>query len=297
MMEQKIPNFFGEKGMTSTSANHLANIAKEVIQDKEAELAALQFYTKSVELFGSEKKVLQHGYTDLKRIKTLIEDTAKMYAFCAWAREAIKRKDAMLQQLETMGNIEYCQLMGIELPVVPQPKEPPTAETFLDEMTVKERNEYYTVEAYAATYGKHIHPDGDVSSARASLLHYSKNPSEVHGNGRDAMVYTHEPSVSTEELDKTFFELQSNYREIEARLNNTKAHIQNDIKQRTLEQQNAYEAELEEYRKKTDDITNARKRYVIEQRAFVGNLKIVIPDHLRDTYDYLNALGKEKKND
>ena len=296
-MEQKIPNFFGEKGMTSTSANHLANIAKEVIQDKEAELAALQFYTKSVELIDSEKKVLQHGYTDLGRIKGLIEDIARMYAFCAWAREAIKRKDAMLQEIEAMGNVEYCQLKDIEMPIPPQAKEMPTAETCLDQMTVKERNEYYTVEAFAATYGKHIHPDGDVSLARANLLHYSKNPSEIQGNGRDAMVYTYEPSVTTEQLDKTFFELQSSYRETEARLNNLKAHIQNDIKKQSLELQNEYEAELEEYRKKIEDITNERKRYVIEQRAFVGNLKIVIPEHLRETYDYLNALGKENKNE
>lgn len=294
-MEQTIPNFFGERGMTSTSANHLANIAKEAIQDKEAELAAVQFFAESVELLNTDKKVLHKGYAQLDRINVLIEDIARMYAFSAWAREAIRRKDDMLKEIEQVDNLQYCKIMDLEMPLVPDVPKPVTDDELLDAMTVKERNEYYTIEAFAATYGKHIHRDGDISRARAELQRVAKQPTSIQGNGRDAIVHTFTPVVDEEQLDRTFFVLQDRYRSHEARLNNIKAHLANKRKELQLQRQNDYEAAFKDYNNKVQEITNARTRYVIETRAMIANLKIVIPDSLRATYDYLNALGKEEK--
>ena len=142
-MEQNIPNFFAEKGMTSTSANHLANIAKEVIRDKETELAAIRFYSESVELINSEKKLLKEGYNKPERIGQLIEEIAAMYSFSAWAREAIKRKDEMLNELEAMDNVKYCHRMGIELPTHPISYPEPTEQDVLDEMNMSYVERYF----------------------------------------------------------------------------------------------------------------------------------------------------------
>ncbi len=296
-MEQNIPNFFAEKGMTSTSANHLANIAKEVIRDKETELAAIRFYSESVELLNSEKKLLKEGYNKPERIGQLIEEIAAMYSFSAWAREAIKRKDEMLNELEAMDNVKYCHRMGIELPTHPISYPEPTEQDVLDEMNIKERNEYYTLEAFAATYGKHIHPDGDIAQARLDLQRVAKSPSTVQGVGRDAMVYTYEPTVSVDKVDSTFFALQSQYRAFEARLNRIKAQIATTLKNKKLQAIAAFEDTMKEYNRALEEITLERRRYVTEQRAVVANLKIAIPESLRATYDFLNSLGKEEKRD
>ena len=45
--------FFGNHGLTSTSANHLANIAKEKIVSNEAKLKNLNFVTTTVDIVGS----------------------------------------------------------------------------------------------------------------------------------------------------------------------------------------------------------------------------------------------------
>lgn len=43
----------GGRGLTSTSANHVANMAKEMIRILEARLAAMVFYSTEVSLIGS----------------------------------------------------------------------------------------------------------------------------------------------------------------------------------------------------------------------------------------------------
>lgn len=40
--------FFGEKGLTSTSANHIANMAKEFIQVKSAMVEHLRFVNRNL---------------------------------------------------------------------------------------------------------------------------------------------------------------------------------------------------------------------------------------------------------
>ena len=58
--------FFGKHGITSTSANHLANIAKELIADNEAKLKNITFVTTTIDIVGStaSDKTISRGYTE-----------------------------------------------------------------------------------------------------------------------------------------------------------------------------------------------------------------------------------------
>ena len=59
--------FYGEHGLTSTSANHLANIAQEKIVSNEAQLKNLNFVTTTVDIVGSPAdsgKVINKGYDE-----------------------------------------------------------------------------------------------------------------------------------------------------------------------------------------------------------------------------------------
>ena len=61
--------FFGEHGLTSTSANHLANIAQEKIVSNEAKLKNLNFVTTTVDIVGSPEnsgKVINKGYDETR---------------------------------------------------------------------------------------------------------------------------------------------------------------------------------------------------------------------------------------
>jgi hypothetical protein len=50
--------FFGEGGITSTSANHCANVAKEMYQYLQNELFLMKLYTTEVSLIDSSEKKL-----------------------------------------------------------------------------------------------------------------------------------------------------------------------------------------------------------------------------------------------
>ena len=68
---QKIKSvFFGEHGITSTSANHLSNLAKELIVAYESKINNLNFVTTRIDIVGSqsiEGKIIQQGLTEKNR--------------------------------------------------------------------------------------------------------------------------------------------------------------------------------------------------------------------------------------
>ena len=55
--------FFSYKGMTSTSANHLANIAAEVVQARKLELENVAFINEYISVLGTnrEKVLVEEG--------------------------------------------------------------------------------------------------------------------------------------------------------------------------------------------------------------------------------------------
>ena len=62
--EMKIPAFFAEHGIISTSANHLSNVAKENYMAIEKQMSSMEFYKTTVSFIGSEEEtVLSYGTT------------------------------------------------------------------------------------------------------------------------------------------------------------------------------------------------------------------------------------------
>ena len=47
--------FFAAAGLTSTSANHIANLAKEYVQAQSQELENVEFYNSFLTIIGSDK--------------------------------------------------------------------------------------------------------------------------------------------------------------------------------------------------------------------------------------------------
>ena len=93
--------FFGEEGLTSTSANHIANIAKEYYQSLEAELDATNFIKEEIAIVGSiEKTETNTGTPDiLNAVDENIKNIIAAKALIAWLREAIKLKNKLNTQL------------------------------------------------------------------------------------------------------------------------------------------------------------------------------------------------------
>lgn len=280
-------------GITSTSANHLANIAKELITKYEAQLLEISFLNKEVSLISENKsKLLKKGRTDVSDLTETIEKIGSLKSFCAWVREAIKKKEEMLQALSCLTLEAYLKSIGQEIMTPPISPLPVDKDTIINEMSRAERQEYLSDEAHAATIGKYIHPDGSLSLARRELLQCQYTPSKVEGQGRDLIIYNYSPSLDPEEVEKIFMSLQETHRVYEKSLNAKKAKIQEEVNSRNLLQQSEYRTAWASYKDWQARVISEMNSFVIREKDKISNLKIAIPSSLKDTYEYLQSLGE-----
>lgn len=283
--------FFAESGLTSTSANHIANLAKEAYQNLENELNSVCFYTTKVSLLGtSSKEVLQYGsqlidVTKLTRI-------AELKSLIAWLREAIKAKEQLTKDLSRMDLNKYCEMMGINKPIQPVMEESLTEKEYYDSLNIKARNRYYQLETQAAVLGKYIHQSSPYAEAREGLARKIANPKEVRGSGRDTLIYSYEPTVAITDVDTQFFELQNKYREIQAQLNAMKHECEVAMNESEVKVQTEFSTAFEQYTLEMEELRNKLREYIIAENNRIKTLKIVIPDSLKSIYEYVSTLGK-----
>ncbi|MBP3517005.1 MAG: hypothetical protein J6K31_01065 [Parabacteroides sp.] len=296
-MEQINEIFFGEHGLTSTSADHLANIAQEIITCHEEKLKNMSFITTKVDIIGSpaySEKMVNIGYDEifLQQIPNLLEEMIEMNAFCAWIREAIKAKNSELKKLDEMDAEEWCKKSGIEFYKEPERPKVLCASDIIARMNIKERNEYYQLEAAAATIGKCIHKDGTLSKARNELQCKLVKPINTDGAGREMLIYSHSPSVGMSQVENLFFELQKWHRSNEQKLNKIKFSIKKLVEEENLKNMQEYNVELKKAKSNMMAQLATFNEWQIKERTRLSNLKIVIPNNLQSTYDKLTLLEK-----
>lgn len=272
-----------EKGITCTSANYLCNLAKELI--KEISFDGLSFVDHHIELINGEKKILNHGFKDLEKIEEYLERQGELMAFCAYFREAIKAHENNLETVRGKSFIEYCSEMNIPYPSRVSENLKST-EDILKSWNIKEREHYYHIEALAATYGKHVHPNGNISVARDQYLEKLNKPCSVTGSGRDLIINTYNPS--TDGVNECFVKLQTKQRMYEKELNRLKSQLKkellkvnNEILSKNQELEEKYESE---YSILYSDY-QIWKNNKVEEAA---TMKLVVPEKLQKTLDYLN---------
>lgn len=287
--------FFGKDGLTSTSANHVANMAKEYIVDIESELSSIGFYSTSVALIGSDSSnsvIIGNTTEDMNRIPNLLKQVAEAKSLIAWLREAIIAKDNLDHELAFLGQAMYTQETGQKEPVHPSKDAALTEDQYYASLSIKERNRYYQLETEAAVLGKYIHPTGAFSKARKHLAKVIRNPHNVEGSGRDTIIYEHTPSVLISDVDDMFFSLQSKYREVQAQLNQMKHACEQAIKASEREVEAKYLKELDAWTNQKCKFTDQVASYIKNKQVEIASYKIIIPDSLRGIYETVSKLGK-----
>lgn len=293
MMNNKDLIFFGNYGHTSTSANHIANLAKEYIQEQESILNNVTFYSEDVALIGSSNKSsLHNGISDISMIPELLQEVSEAKSLIAWLREAIKAKQRLTDYWEEYADTEYLKENNISYPMKPVMKQILTEDEYYASLSIKERNRYYTLETEAAVIGKYIHPDGKYSKERKDLANYIQNPHKVTGSGRDTIIYSFTPTMELCEVDDMFFKLQTKHREIQAQLNSIKYQCEQAILASKTEAQEEYINALRNYNAEMEEIGSKMGVYKTEKLKAIGALKIIIPDSLKDICAKVSKLGK-----
>lgn len=288
--------FFGEQGLTTTSANHVANLAKECYRALEDTLKRVSFFTTKVKLLGtSSADVLKTGQNlyFLEEVEQKLMRISKLKSLIAWLREAIKAKDRLIAEAKAMPDSTIAEAMGLEIPQRPDDHVKLTSDEIVAEWSVKKRNRYFYLDTVCATIGQYIHPEGAFAEAREKLIKVLSEPNEISGNGRDMIIKSYEPTAKLEDVENTLFSLQNKYREYQAELNSLKHEIEIAIQEdertglaREQSEYSVYRAEMLEIQAK---IRVYREKAIADAQA----LKIVIPNSLQDIYTEVSAMGKQ----
>ena len=303
-MEKQVV-FFKEQGLTSTSANHIANLAKEAYKELENELASTIFYTTTVSLISSEEsKQLRKGVDSdfLDSVAEKLKKIARLKSLIAWLREAIKAKETLKSETEDMHIKDIAERLGIKVPEEPEYKEDAapvmTEEEYWASKNVKERNHYLELETECAVIGQAIHPDGWLARSRKRLFEVINKPNEISGGGRDTLLHSYTPTVSVGQVEDTYFALQKKHRALQAELNKLKHECEMAIaadKRRNLTEQSNIIAENrrlhEEYVFQNREFYNKTDQFREKELERIAALKIVIPDSLKDVYNEISNLG------
>ena len=298
--------YFSNEGMTSTTANYYANIAKELQNAATERLNSVKFFRTSVAVIGSnEKQLMSDGISDLSFITEDLQTLASLNAFCAWVREAIKEKEEQQKLLNGMDEFDWAKEQGIILPTYPTAPDKPKPITETDVMNswdINKRNKYLRLEAFASTYGKYIHPDGAYSKARKKAHNAINNPIAKDGTGRDMVLYYMEESVDIKIVDQMFMVLQDQYRGYEKELNQMKAELKetvNDLSRKLDDQYQEtirkFQLENTEYHAIMSDIRTQFNTWRINEIEKVSKLKITIPENLKEIFKVIKEVGDTSK--
>lgn len=290
--------FFGESGITSTSATYLCNIARELLKDIESSLNNISFITEEVTLFGSENKIrTKEGYnlSELSDLDSKLIKAAQLKAFIAWMSEGIKAKDVESERLMgyTLSNFikdfpEY----------VVQRSENSTLDIDygLGKLSISERVKYLFSEALTSSIGKYIHNNGALRKAYSELLNIAHNKVNITTEAKDSIVVVTNkiPSVDTKEVEKIMLKYQDLRRENEKVLNSLKSKVKDYDHEHQMCINLKQKVDVESYKENMEIVRSKYNEYVLNKRSEIENFKIIIPDELRDIYNTLHTLSKGK---
>lgn len=294
MKKEKI--FFDVNGLTVTSANHIANLAKEAYKSIENKLAAAVFYTTEIGILGgTSTNTLKEGVSKdfLDNLNGDLMRIAELKSLIAWLREAIKAKEILIREAQNMSSKDIAATLNIDLPETPTTYDRLTEDDIVGSWNIKQRNRYYYLDTVCSTIGTYIHPDRNFANARENLIEVMYEKHTAQGNGRDMVIYTRTPTVSITDVEDTFFKLQNSYREYQAELNSMKHQIEVALQTDDREKSQKETEEAKAYQDTMRVINSRISEYKKDMVKTMQELKIIIPDSLKPIYDTISKIGKE----
>lgn len=296
--------YFSKNGISSSQANHVANLIKEKNKVVEAELNNTASYREVLTKDGEKFTLKNPIPVDLLNLS---QKEGELYALSSWFREAIKARDTLLTYYKQCPGTEFGELPKTPVLQIPEkvnistPAKATEAD-ILATFSIKELAEYWTLEAKAAHIGKRIHKGGVVANIREQIL--ANKDSVTSFTVMDGKHYpvTLSKVYDLTEVTEAFDKLQDIHRQYESKLNFYKAKIQNGITELDAKRQSefkaAQEAENNKYNSELLEYQGVMRQYqeaVAVQNAAneaaranklreVSAWKIAIPDELLPVY-------------
>ena len=289
--------FFGENGLTSTSAQHVKDMAGHYVDDLKQKLSSITFVNSNINIIGGENSTLVNkGWNEeeLNSVNEILERISQAQALQAWLGEAINAKQNRQNYVVHYNIKDYCNDNNIEYPTEPTTVHYTTEADWLKTLSIKELNRYLTLQTYCAVFGNFIHPKygSNFHTARELAIKVEKAPYEVTENGRDTVIYNKTLSVDIETIDNKYFELQAIHRDKQSEFNALRHQFEVYRDSKFTQDQTEYDKKLLEYKQRVTELSSQWQAKKDELERECANLKIVIPDALKSIYDKVNRLGK-----
>lgn len=275
------------EGVNSSTANHLANIAKEIVKGKT--IVSMPIKTQYFIVDGAEKRA-DNNKSRPDWDKDLLA-VGKLNSLIAWLREGLKYKEKLVKQVE--DSEDYLVVEGVK-ELKPLMKKPDTTfETYLSQLNIADRCAYFSNEAVASSVGAFVHNFDRFREAFSEHTPYTF--AKTHAS---EVLVKSELLYDEEDFMSKFFELQAKHREAEQAVNSFKAKHKAWEKQvldavsdknREITNENA-SIQNENLRLKAErrEIFEQEKRAEIQR---IASLKIVIPNELKSTYEEVKQKG------
>lgn len=283
--------FFAEKGITSTSANHVSNKGKELLKSEQAVLDNINFVNTTASLLsGGESRTITKGMNadSFESMHKTITKIANLNAMSAWIHEAIKAKTEILEYVQSLSIDKWAKEQNIELPNAPGKEFPIVESDVIGTWDVAKRNKYYVYESYCSLVGKFIHPKGAFYEAKAQMNNAAQNPNKVEGSGRDAIIYSYEPSMPISDVNVEYNWLSTELRHKEAEFNKMKQEIIDAITEDKLAKAQKFNDAYAKYIDTMESIRNKFDIWKTKTVKEVSALKIYLPQGPKQTYDEIN---------
>lgn len=279
--------FLGTEGRTSTSCNHLANLAKEYYINLEKFIKNNSFVTQTVKAVGqSDSTRLVLGAKEVTTLETAIKEIGQCKALIAYLREGIKAKDDLLSKIKyhiLPEQYEHEKNRPVRQATI-------SNDDVISTWPLEKRVRYYRLEAFAATYGKYIHPDGEIAKQRDTFINALSGQSKLQDRAGHVLVYTDTPTIDKQTVEDFFFNLQSKYREFQAELNSLKTEIDNEVLNHNIKVDSEYEAAYKAWQNESAALGNKLVLLQKEETKRVSKLKIIIPENLESIIKKIEAL-------
>ena len=285
--------------MTSTSANHFANMAKELSRKVQNFLAGVKFYSTDISIIGStDGGTISSGMNTegLSQIKQGLTTLAKLNSLIAFFREAIKEKERLGDEAANWEDSEaraaYDDKAKAHRENKPVRGAKLTELDVLESWSIGEQEKCLSLEAEASTLGKYIHEDGSISKARVELMKIMSSPISINENGRDTIIHKFTPTVGLEDVDEMFMSLQAHYREVQAELNGMKKRIEDTLNENSIKVDEEYRLALQKWNAEGNALEKELQLIFEEESAKraelskeVQALKIVVPNRLKEIFE------------
>lgn len=287
--------YLGTEGVTSTAANYVANLAKEMMYQEMSFLDNVNFVEKKIgSLDNTSVHVVNNGYKekDLEKIKTTLFHVEKMKTLIGWLREAMKEKERMIEHTKRLFTFEISKILGEDYEIKQPTCKRIDESDYIKTLPVDTQIRIHFLQSQTAILGKYVHENGALNKARRELINSINSPSSVKECVK--VTVTHfSPSVETEKVDKVFFEIQKKYRETQKELNILLHSVKEEVRKENIRLQSEYDRErnkVSDWNAKRDEKCENWRRNEIDR---ISELKIVVPEELQDLFNEINNLGGE----